>query len=179
MIYNQISPQQVSIDFINGYLTPWALLMDYCTNEVEYTYFFKRIEKSGDLHETVFQEIENSVGVGASTERKSILPLKEKHGLVEIKDWENTLKGHLQPWFCWLQETLKTNKNGRFWADDFLLKDFLEVLKVFFQNQNIRCWKMEEWTKNDLFYDWGGIGFDDFFFENEGSVFHLHFQVCD
>ncbi|MBX2892541.1 MAG: hypothetical protein KF734_16560 [Saprospiraceae bacterium] len=175
MIYNQISPEQVSIDFINGYLTPWALLMDYCTNEVGYTYFFRRIEKSGDLHETVFQTIKNGLDTrDGNTERKSILPLKEKRGLVEITDWENTLKGHLQPWFWWMQETLKTNKNGRFWPDDFL-----EVFKVFFQNQNIRCWKMEEWTKNDLFYDWGGIGFDDFFFENEGYVFHLHFQVCD
>ena len=29
MIYNHITPQQVNVDFINGYLSPWVLLMNY------------------------------------------------------------------------------------------------------------------------------------------------------
>ena len=180
MIYNHITPQQVNVDFINGYLSPWALLMDYCTHEAGFTYFFKQMNKAGNLHETVRQNIESVVG---TTHRDSgfadsVAWLTENNGLIEIANWETNLTTHLLVWFNNLQKTLITSFRN-VWPDDFLLKDFIEVLKGLFTNQFVRCWKLEEQTKNGLYYDWGGIGFDDFFFESRQHFYHLHFELSD
>ena len=55
--YNQ-NDELIKIDenFINGFLTPIAMLRDYTTYEVGFNYYFKRMENNKSIDESIFEE---------------------------------------------------------------------------------------------------------------------------
>lgn len=189
-LYNQ-NDELIKIDenFINGYLTPIAILRDYTTYEVRFNYYFKRMKDNKSISESIFEEFRQSfkVFVNSRMERyKSDEQVEELISkgieLEEIKNWEINLAEEIDFWTgSTLTNTIKDENRMRAWQDkpNLLSLDLIELLKVFFYGKQIRAFKYKGEITNELYYHWGGLNWLDVIFSNQEENYLLHFDLSD
>lgn len=186
MYFTNHKVAKVNIDFINGYLTPLALLKDYLTVELGFDYFFKELNKETTIKEVIEHEISDSLDAYATHTKEEIFKKSDiqnilnKLDIVEVVDWKKNIKPELKHWLLGdISEIVPKEKQSTVWSSDFMINDFIELLISFFKTESPICWKLKGEILNDLYYHWGGIGYIDYFFETENKVFHLHFDYTD
>jgi len=184
-MYSRVS--SIEIDFINGYLTPIAMMMDYVTQEVGFDYYFHPMGNEvlrSDLAETVRGMLERSFlgykdqrgGLYYQPERIDDL-LNDSYSLSRFDDWEANLGGRILQWFG--KPFVGQLKSAGSWPTSFLVDDFVKVLRQFFGDAATECWIIEGVIKEELYVHWGGCCYDDFFFDSNGQFYQLHFDLCD
>lgn len=179
----------VEIAFINGYLAPISLMMDYVTNEVGFDYYFHHL--GGDvlrysLTETVRGLLERSFLGYTDQNGKAWFETDRIHELVSgcslsrMDNWKTNLAGDISEWFGeTFMDALTSVHPNTPWPRSFLIDDFVDVLSQFFRNEPTECWTIEGAIKNELQIHWGGLHCDDYFFHSHGQYYHLHFDLCD
>lgn len=188
--YNQ-NDELIKIDenFINGYLTPIALLRDYTTYEVGFNYYFKRLENSQSITNAIFKEhrasfkrfVDNKSKEYKSSEEVEKL-IEKGIELIEIENWEINLTEDLDFWTGnTLTNTIKEESRMNAWRDksNLLSLDLIEVLKVFFYPKKMKAFKYKGEINNELYYHWGGLNWLDIIFSNQEEHYLLHFDLSD
>ena len=190
MLYN-LNDELIKIneDFINGYLTPIALLRDYTTYEVGFNYYFKRMKNGDSASESIFDEFRESFKrfVNGKMERyksdDEVEKLIEKGiELIEIENWETNLSLEIDFWTGKaLTDTIKEENRMRAWSDkpNLLSLDLIELLKVFFYPKKMKAYKYKGEITNELYYHWGGLNWLDIIFSNQEENYLLHFDLSD
>ncbi|NOQ71511.1 MAG: hypothetical protein GQ574_05895 [Crocinitomix sp.] len=59
------------------------------------------------------------------------------------------------------------------------IADFTDSLTLFFIDKKMEMHTIEGAIKRALPWHWGGVYYDDFFFDTEEIVYHLHFEEND
>jgi hypothetical protein len=180
---------KINEDFINGYLTPIALLRDYTTYEVGFNYYFKRMKNGDSASESIFDEFRESFKrfVNGKMERyksdDEVEKLIEKGiELIEIENWETNLSLEIDFWTGKaLTDTIKEENRMRAWSDkpNLLSLDLIELLKVFFYPKKMKAYKYKGEITNELYYHWGGLNWLDIIFSNQEENYLLHFDLSD
>lgn len=188
--YNQ-NDELIVIDenFINGYLSPIALLRDYTTYEVGFNYYFKRLEDGPSLKESLFSELRGSFKRFVNRESKRYKSHEEVEELIskgiqliEIENWNDKLASEIDFWTgTTITNTIKEECKMRVWEDkpNLLSLDLIELLKVFFHSKSVKAYKFKGEICGDLYYHWGGINYLDILFSNENENYLLHFDLSD
>ncbi len=188
--YNQ-NDELIKIDenFINGYLSPIALLRDYTTYEVGFNYYFKRLEDGPSLKESLFNELRESFNRFVNKESKRYKSHQEVEELIskgieliEIENWEINLAREIDFWTgTTITNTIKEESKMRVWEDkpNLLSLDLIELLKVYFYSKSVKAYKYSGEICGDLYYHWGGINYLDILFSNENENYLLHFDLSD
>lgn len=188
--YNQnVELIKVDENFINGYLTPLALLRDYTTYEVGFNYYFKRIEDNPNLEESILNEHRKSFNRFVNIQSKRYKSEEEveeliKKGvqLIEISNWEIELANEIDFWTgTTLTNTIKDDKRMSAWSDkpNLISLDLIELLRVFFYPKKMKAFKYKGEITNDLYYHWGGLNWLDIVFSNKKENYLLHFDLSD
>lgn len=192
-MYNQnVDVISVNETFINGFLTPIALLKDYTTDEVGFNYYFKKIENGHSIKESIYTEFRKSFAYFGTHENgkfkryksdSDIETLIEKGiELIEIENWEINLLNEIDFWTgSSLTNTIKEENKMKAWSDkpNLLSFELIELLKIFFNQTQIKAYKYKGEITNDLYHHWGGLQWDDFLFSNNEENFLLHFDLSD
>jgi len=184
-MYSNYKP--VDVPFINGYLAPLSLLMDYVTREVGFNYYFRELTPDEDcpLLDSVRREIRESIiAFHRANRRQSDMThidrtLESDCRLEPLENWHSAIKARLSAWVAQpvidgLWNVAQTN----IWPPSLLVDDFTEVLTTFFSTAT-KCFTLEGDIKAELQIHWSGLNGDDFFFEDSGRQYHLHFDLCD
>ena len=126
--YNQ-NYEFVKIDenFINGYLTPIAMLRDYTTHEVGFNYYFKKLQNNVSVKASLGEEFRKSFKYFMNHERKRYKTENEVDHLIsnglefqEISNWQIALIDQIDSW----TGTIVTNN----------IKEFERVPKLIIEN---------------------------------------------
>ncbi|MCR9119027.1 MAG: hypothetical protein NXI22_19015 [bacterium] len=184
-MYSDYEP--VDVAFINGYLAPLSLLMDYVTHEVGFTYYFHELTVAEDssILDSVRNQIRESIISFHEANRRQ-LDIRRINNILEsecrlkpLSDWHNSIKARLSSWVAQpLIDGLQKIAQRDVWPSTLLVDDFTNVLQGFFGTQATECFTLEGEIKSELHIHWG-VSFDDFFFETAGRQYHLHFDLCD
>lgn len=177
---------KVHIDFINGYLANLAKLKDAWSKYLGHTYYFEQIDKhEKTLEEVVSNKVMRSIERFYKEETSQMYkPDKYKALLIDEftlqfqENWKTFFKNNSAPWIGinWLQAF---EQQDNWYKPDFLIQNFIELIDDFFVDTEIKMYSMEGRIIGELYYHWGGIGFQDFFFDTKEFVYHLHFDYCD
>jgi hypothetical protein len=192
-MYNQNEDLVViNENFINGFLTPIALLKDYTTYEVGFNYYFKKIGIKESIEESLFKEFRNSFKYFGTYEKGEFRRSKseaevenlieEGIALIEIENWENELLNEIDFWTgTSLTNVIKEENKMRAWSDkpNLLSIELIELIKAFFKSSKFRAFKYQGTINNDLYYHWGGIQWLDIIFSNSEENYILHFDLSD
>jgi len=188
--YNQ-NDEFVKIDesFINGYLTPIALLRDYTTYEVGFNYFFKKLQNSTSIKKSLGDEFRKSFKYFMNHEGKRYKTEDEVNHLIrnglefqEISDWETALLEQIDSWTGTLvTNNIKEENRMSVWKDkpNLISLDLIEILKVFFQCKKMKAYNYKGEIMKDLNYHWGGVHWLDIIFSNNEETYLLHFDLSD
>lgn len=188
--YNQ-NDELITIDenFINGYLTPIALLRDYTTYEVGFNYYFKRLANNESIADSLFEEHRASFKRFVNNEQKRYKSNEEVEllidkgiKLVEIENWEIKLAEEIDFWTgTTLTNTIKEENRMSGWQDkaSLLSLDLIEMLKVLFYPKKMKAFKYKGEICNELYYHWGGLNWLDVIFSNQEESYLLHFDLSD
>jgi hypothetical protein len=188
--YNQ-NDEIIKIDenFINGYLTPIALLRDYTTYEVGFNYYFKRIEDNTSIEKSILNEHRKSFNRFVNIQSKRYKSEEEVEELIrkgitltEIINWEIELATEIDFWTgTTITNTIKDDKRMSAWKDkpNILSLDLIEILKVFFYPKKMKAFKYKGEITNDLYYHWGGLNWTDIIFSDKEENYLLHFDLSD
>ncbi|MEO0687735.1 MAG: hypothetical protein AAFY76_22455 [Cyanobacteria bacterium J06649_11] len=189
-IYNQ-NDEFVEIDenFINGYLTPIALLRDYTTYEVGFNYYFKRLENHTSIKSSISEEFRASFKRFCNHKGRRYKSDEEVERLIEtgleideIKDWETSIVNDIDSWTgTVVTNNIKEENLMNAWNDkpNLLSLDLIEILKVFFRSKEMKAFKYKGEILNDLNYHWGGLHWLDILFSNHEENYLLHFDLSD
>lgn len=180
---------KIDENFINGYLTPIAMLRDFTTYEVGFNYYFKRLKNSNSMNESLSEEFRLSFKTFVNHKReryKSDEQVEEllKKGIEfeEIDNWETNLATEIDFWTGKsITDTIKDENKMSAWRDkpNLLSLDLIEVLKVFFYPKTMKAYKYKGEITNDLYYHWGGLNWLDIVFSNQEESYLLHFDLSD
>lgn len=180
---------KINENFINGYLTPIAILRDYTTYEVGFNYYFKRMKDGNSASESIFEEFRASFKkfMNGKMERyksdDDVDKLIEKGiELIEIENWETNLSSEIEFWTGKaLTDTIKEENKMRAWSDkpNLLSLELIELLKVFFYPKKMKAFKYKGEITNDLYHHWGGLNWLDIIFSNQEENYLLHFDLSD
>lgn len=188
--YNQ-NGELIKIDesFINGYLTPIAMLQDFTTYEVGFNYYFKRLKKSNSLTESFseefrlsFKNIVNHKGERYMSDEQVEDLIKIELEFEEIENWETNLATEIDLWTGKsITDKIKNEYRMAAWRDkpNLLSLDLIKVLKVFFYPKTMKAYKYNEERKKDLHFIWGGLDCLDIIFSNQEENYLLHFDLRD
>lgn len=173
-----------TIDFINGFLTSQAHFRSALNRNLAFVYYFKKYPKQGQSAKSV---VENKI-------RESLdLFIKENPSWTHIIDkTEFSLKNAFDFYFqqenytCmkellkfWIIDTSIDVKDGTFMPDNFMAEKFIALLNNFFTIDPYELFTIQGNILNELYYFWGGVMYQDLFFETMENVFHLHFHGID
>jgi len=180
--------EPIDVAYVNGYLAPLSLLMDYLTVEVGFTYYFRElsVRRDAQLITTVREELRQSI-VSFNEANRRRYDTKRLDALLEdecrlepFPNWQTGIKTRLAPWFGRpIVDALKNTGRKSAWRPTFIVDDFTQVLVAFFAGRQVSCLTLEGDIKSELDYHWGGVGFDDLFFDAVDKTYHLHFDLCD
>ncbi|MBX7261660.1 MAG: hypothetical protein K1X26_08425, partial [Chitinophagales bacterium] len=130
---------KINENFINGYLTPIAILRDYTTYEVGFNYYFKRMKDGNSASESIFEEFRASFKkfMNGKMERYKSDDdvdklIKKGIELIEIENWETNLSSEIEFWTGKaLTDTIKEENKMRAWSDkpNLLSLELIELLK--------------------------------------------------
>ena len=162
--------------------------MDCVNPEIGFDYYFNSIsvEQRGEsLPDAVRRLLSESVAAfqAAYPQRLTVDldELLQNHcHFPELKQWEDAIRPRLTTWLQdGLCDTLVRSARHCNWDTTLLVDDFVEVLQSFFGESTARCFTVDGNIRSALLYHWGGIRFEDFFFDHAGQYYHLHFDFCD
>jgi hypothetical protein len=189
-LYNR-NDELIKIDenFINGFLTPIAILRDYTTREVGFNYYFKRMKDNKLIIDSISEELRlsfntftNREGERYKCEEQVEVLINKGIFLEEIEKWEVNLATEIDFWTgSTLTNTIKDENKMSAWQDkpNLLSIELIELLKVFFYPNEIKAFKYEGAISNHLFYHWGGLKWLDIVFSNQEENYLLHFDLSD
>lgn len=185
------SNHPVTIDAINGYLMPLALIMDYVTPEVGFDFFFREVPCES-RHQSLDDAVRSVVRTSffkfnelnrreAFTERQVAELVGQRFSLVRLEDWENALPGRISRWVNDpIVAALTAACPDSPWQRTCLVEDFADMLLRFFGDSPAECWEFGGEIKQELYGShWGCLDFDDLFFVSGEPFFHLHFDLSD
>jgi len=171
------------VEFINGYITSIAKLKDELSVYLSHTFFFEELPK-GDktIDEVVKKRITKLMDSFYEmnptwTYDKELYANQFQNEMVFQKqdNWKLSLKTNTQTWLSLDSQGIKVPCP----AKDCLIDNFIELIEDFLKDRTFKMFLMKGDILNDLSHHWGGIGFQDFFFETTDSVYLLHFEYCD
>ncbi len=180
--------EPIGVEFINGYLAPLSLLMDYLTNEVGFTYFFRELPTDNEtpLVEKVREELRDSIVAFNRINRREFAMeqfdrlLRDECWLDPLPLWQTEIAKKLDPWMGKpIAEGMKKTRAESVWPSTFIADDFADLLVQFFGSRPVACFTLEGGVKSELYIHWGGLAYDDFFFDAGDVQYHLHFDLCD
>jgi hypothetical protein len=180
--------ESIDVAYINGYLAPLSLLMDYLTVEVGFTYYFREltVDEDAPLITIVRDQLRQSIVAFNEANRRQFdaarleALLQDECRLKTFPDWQTEIKPRLAPWLGRpIIDGLKKIGRKSVWPPTFIVDDFTQVLVAFFADQEVDCFTLEGDIKSELDYHWGGVGFEDLFFDANNRQYHLHFDLCD
>ena len=173
----------IKIEFINGYLTSIAKLKDKLSKYLSHTYFFEELPKNGqNLSDVVIKRITNLMDSFYKsnptwTYDKELYEHQFQNGMnfQKPEKWKQDLGTNAKNWLSLNSEEHQIN----YPVKDCLIENFIELIEDFFNNENFKMYLMEGEILNELYHHWGGIGYQDFFFETKEKIYLLHFEYCD
>ena len=176
---------KVTVDFINGYLASLALLRDFTTHEVEFTFYFKAYAPGVSAEEAIKEDLRNVMllnnpGNPHYSPEKVERVLRRELSLNRMEPWEEKLRVLLQAWIgTSLVDPIKENR--RFWTSPPLpvLEDFIKLIKTFFRYREFRLFHLGGMIQEHLYHLWGGISWSDILFETDQQTYLLHLELSD
>ena len=173
----------ITVEFINGYLTSIAKLKDKLSRYLDHTYFFEEISKDGKkLNEIVADRIIATLNTFYQSNPtwnydKKLYQNQFQNEMFfqEQAKWKESIRTKSKTWLGLHSEESTISYPAR----DCLIDNFIELIEDFLINKKFKMYLMEGDILNDLSHHWGGIGFQDFFFETSEHVYLIHFDYYD
>lgn len=174
---------KLTVEFINGYLTSIAKLKDELSRYLGHTYFFEELEKGNKrIDDVVKQRISDLMDTFYKsnptwTYDKKLYEsqFQNEMNFLEQENWKLSIKTNSQTWLGLHSEENKIS----YPVKNCFIENFIDLIEDFFKDQIFKMYLMKGDILNDLSHHWGGIGFQDFFFETEESIYIVHFDYYD
>ncbi len=169
----------MSIDYINGYLAGIAAQREAHDRYISHDYTLTTIDKQGKtVSETVKHKIVTTIEQFFAANKswhydqaKHEYLLAHEYALRESRDWKSDFAQGAGSWL----HPGSSNPD----RPTHLIDCFIDALESLLSSEPIRMYTLVGDIKSVLYYHWGGIGYQDFFFDYEQYVYHLHFDKCD